>query len=232
MPRNSAKRRAPSGGGGFAMAPPPRGNDGWRGLNSPLPEGGGRGLLAAVATSGDRGGMAEATNWPDDIFRVFRATDIKQVAYVPDAGHTRLINLCRDDNVIRAIGLTTEEEGVALLAGAWLGGQRGALLMQSSGVGNCINMLSLITQCRFPLLTLVTMRGQWGEFNPWQVPMGQNSGEQLRLAGTLVYPVDEASRMAETVEQAARLAFEGGISVAVLISQRIIGSKTFGKSEQ
>jgi sulfopyruvate decarboxylase alpha subunit len=176
--------------------------------------------------------MAQASEWPDDIFRVLRAADIRQVAYVPDAGHTRLINLCRDDNVIRAVGLTTEEEGVALLAGAWLGGQRGALLMQSSGVGNCINMLSLITQCRFPLLTLVTMRGQWGEFNPWQVPMGQNSGEQLRLAGTLVYPVDDAARMGETVEQAARLAFEGGISVAVLISQRINGSKTFGKSEQ
>jgi sulfopyruvate decarboxylase alpha subunit len=176
--------------------------------------------------------MAQASEWPDDIFRVLRAADIRQVAYVPDAGHTRLINLCRADNVIRAVGLTTEEEGVALLAGAWLGGQRGALLMQSSGVGNCINMLSLITQCRFPLLTLVTMRGQWGEFNPWQVPMGQNSGEQLRLAGTLVYPVDEVARMGETVEQAARLAFEGGISVAVLISQRIIGSKTFGKSEQ
>ena len=173
--------------------------------------------------------MAQATEWPDDIFRVFRAADIRQIAYVPDAGHTRLINLCRDDNAIRAIGLTTEEEGVALLAGAWLGGQRGALLMQSSGVGNCINMLSLITQCRFPLLSLVTMRGQWGEFNPWQVPMGQNTGETLRLAGTLVYPVDEAQRIGETVEQAARLAFEGGISVAVLISQRVIGSKTFGK---
>jgi sulfopyruvate decarboxylase alpha subunit len=176
--------------------------------------------------------MSEAAKWPDDIFRVLRAADIKQVAYVPDAGHTRLIDLCREDNVIRAVGLTTEEEGVAFLAGAWLGGQRGALLMQSSGVGNCINMLSLITQCRFPLLTLVTMRGQWGEFNPWQIPMGQNSGEQLRLAGTLVHPVDEAARVGETVEQAARLAFEGGISVAVLIAQRIIGSKTFGTSEQ
>jgi len=176
--------------------------------------------------------MTEPVHWPDDIFRVFRAADIRQVAYVPDAGHTRLINLCREDNVIRAIGLTTEEEGVALLAGAWLGGQRGALLMQSSGVGNCINMLSLITQCRFPLLSLVTMRGQWGEFNPWQVPMGQNTGETLRLAGTLVYPVDEAARIGETVEQAARLAFEGGISVAVLIAQRVIGSKTFGKSER
>jgi len=175
--------------------------------------------------------MAEPVNWPDDVFRVLKEAGIRQVAYVPDAGHTRLINLCRADNAIRAIGLTTEEEGVALLAGAWLGGQRGVLLMQSSGVGNCINMLSLITQCRFPLLSIVTMRGQWGEFNPWQVPMGQNTGETLRLAGTLVYPVDEAARVAETVEQAARLAFEGGISVAVLIAQRVIGSKTFGKTD-
>ena len=171
--------------------------------------------------------MSEATTWPDDIFRVLRAADIRQVAYVPDAGHTRLINLCRADKFIRAVGLTTEEEGVALLAGAWLGGQRGALLMQSSGVGNCINMLSLITQCRFPLLSIVTMRGQWGEFNPWQVPMGQNTGETLRLAGTLVYPVEDAARIAETVEAAARLAFEGGVSAAVLIAQRIIGTKTF-----
>src|SRR5260221_1946365 len=178
------------------------------------------------------GGMTEPVNWPDDIFRVLKEAGTRQVAYVPDAGHTRLINLCRADNGIRAIGLTTEEEGVALLAGAWLGGQRGVLLMQSSGVGNCINMLSLITQCRFPLLSIVTMRGQWGEFNPWQVPMGQNTGETLRLAGTLVYPVDEAARVGETVEQAARLAFEGGISVAVLIAQRVIGSTTLWESEQ
>ena len=133
--------------------------------------------------------MTETASWPDDIFRVLRAMSIQQVAYVPDAGHTRLIELCRGDNAIRAVGLTTEEDGVALLAGAWLGGQRGALLMQSSGIGNCINMLSLITQCRFPLLSIVTMRGQWGEFNPWQIPMGQHGGEHLSLAGTTVYPV-------------------------------------------
>src|SRR5260221_8594524 len=126
-------------------------------------------------------------DWRDEIFAALKRAEIRQVGYVPDAGHARLIELCRDDPAIRAVPLTTEEEGVALLAGAWLGGQRGALLMQSSGVGNCINMLSLISQCRFPLLSIVTMRGQWGEFNPWQVPMGQNGGETLRLAGTLVY---------------------------------------------
>jgi sulfopyruvate decarboxylase alpha subunit len=172
--------------------------------------------------------MTDHPDWPDDIFRVLKQSNIRQVAYVPDAGHTRLINLCRGDNAIRAVGLTTEEDGVAVLAGAWLGGQRGALLMQSSGIGNCINMLSLVTQCRFPLLSLVTMRGQWGEFNPWQIPMGQNGGEQLRVAGTLVYKVDDPAEIADTVAAAARLAFEGGVSVAVLIGQKIIGSKTFG----
>jgi len=162
---------------------------------------------------------------------VFRQAGIRQIAYVPDAGLTRLIALCRAEAAMRAIVLTTEEEGVALLAGAWLGGARGALLMQSSGIGNCINMLSLTTQCRFPLLSIVTMRGQWGEFNPWQVPMGQNGGAILRLAGTQIYPVEDASRIGETVEAAARLAFEGGISVAVLIGQRIIGTKTFGAAK-
>lgn len=61
--------------------------------------------------------------------------------------------------------LTTEEEGIGILAGAWLGGERGVLLMQSSGVGNCINTLSLSKVCGFPLLIIVTMRGEWGELN-------------------------------------------------------------------
>src|SRR5258708_28050944 len=100
--------------------------------------------------------MPESVQWPDDIFRVFRAADIRQVAYVPDAGHTRLINLCREDNVIRAIGLTTDEEGVALLAGVWLGGQRGPLLMQISGVSNCFTMLMMITKSPFQPLSLMT----------------------------------------------------------------------------
>jgi sulfopyruvate decarboxylase alpha subunit len=173
--------------------------------------------------------MTAAASWPDDIFRVLLDMDVKQVAYVPDAGHTQLIELCRGSNALTAVSLTTEEEGIASLAGAWLGGQRGVLLMQSSGIGNCINMLSLARACRFPLLILVTMRGQWGEFNPWQVPMGRISADVLGLAGVVVYPVDETDRIAVTVAAAARTAFEGPGSSAVLISQRIVGAKTFGK---
>ncbi len=168
-----------------------------------------------------------AQAWPDQIFDVLRRYDVAQLGYVPDAGHTRLIERCVESNEVRAVTLTTEEEGVAMLAGAWLGGARGALLMQSSGVGNCINMLSLTKTCRFPLLMLVTMRGQWGEFNPWQVPMGQITDKVLRLAGVLTFPVDAAGAVAETVEAAARMAFEGPAATAVLLSQRLIGAKTF-----
>ena len=168
-----------------------------------------------------------ATAWPDQIFDVLRRYDVAQVGYVPDAGHTRLIERCVESNEVRAVTLTTEEEGVAMLAGAWLGDVRGTLLMQSSGVGNCINMLSLTKTCRFPLLMLVTMRGQWGEFNPWQVPMGQITEEVLQLAGVLTFPVDDAGAVAETVEAAARMAFEGPAATAVLLSQRLIGAKTF-----
>ena len=99
-----------------------------------------------------------SSDWREQIFAALKSADIRQIGYVPDAGHSRLIELCVADAAIRAVSLTTEEEGIALAAGAWLGGHRCALLMQSSGVGNCINMLSLAKACRFPLVLLVTGR--------------------------------------------------------------------------
>ncbi len=167
--------------------------------------------------------------WPDEIFAVLKESGIRQVAYVPDAGHTRLIDRCLADKAIRSVPLTTEEEGVALLLGAWAGGDKGALLMQSSGVGNCINMLSVAQECRYPFLMLVTMRGQWGEFNPWQIPMGQGARAALENAGVIVLEADEAARAAETTHAAAALAFGSYRPVAVLISQRIIGFKNWKK---
>jgi sulfopyruvate decarboxylase TPP-binding subunit len=125
------------------------------------------------------------------------------------------------------VPLTTEEEGVAMLAGAWLAGDRGVLLMQSSGSGNCINMLGMIIECRFPLLMLITMRGQWGEFNPWQLPMAQATLPALNAIGAVVQAVEDADRVEEHVSAAARLAFNTCRPVAVLISQRIVGAKQF-----
>jgi len=173
--------------------------------------------------------MENQTGWPDQLFDVIKAAEIKQVGYVPDAGHARLIERCKADNDIRDVVLSTEEEGIALAAGAWLGGQRSALLMQSSGVGNCINMLSLIQACRFPFLTIITMRGEWAEFNPWQVPMSQAVEPSLAACGVKVYRVDDPDEVAETVEAAADLAFNSDLSVAVLLSQKMIGRKKWVK---
>ena len=167
--------------------------------------------------------------WPLEIYKVLKEAGVRQVAYVPDAGHAQLIKACDADKEMKAVCLTTEEEGVAMLAGAWLGGDRGALLMQSSGAGNCINMLGMVAECRFPLLMILTMRGHWGEFNPWRVPMSQATVPALNAIGVAVQTVNQPGEAAETVAAAARLAFSTGRAVAVLISQRVIGFKTFGK---
>jgi len=114
-----------------------------------------------------------------------------------------------------------------VVAGAWLGGERGALLMQSSGVGNCINMFSLAVTCRFPLPLFVTMRGQWHEFNPWQFPMGQTAESQLNTAGlqtlTAAAPDDVGPLAAATLDQA----YTGGGMSALLLHQRLMPVKTF-----
>jgi sulfopyruvate decarboxylase alpha subunit len=158
---------------------------------------------------------------------VLRNHGVAQVSYVPDAGLSDLIGRCQADPDITLVPLSTEEEGIALAAGAWLGGQRSAVLMQSSGVGNCVNMLSLWRSCRVPALVLVTMRGQFGEANPWQVPMGQITPEVLRLCGLVTFEVDETERITETVDAAATMVFTGGLACAVTVGQRAIGAKAF-----
>jgi sulfopyruvate decarboxylase alpha subunit len=167
--------------------------------------------------------------WPDRIFVAFKRAGIRQVGYVPDAGHARLIELCHDDPDIRAIALTTEEEGIALAAGAWLGGERAALLMQSSGVGNCVNMLSLMKSCEFPLLMLVTMRGEWEEFNPWQVPMGSIVEPVLGLCDVVVSRATRPDEVEGLVDAAVQHAFGDDARAAILLSQQLIGRKQWTK---
>ena len=170
-----------------------------------------------------------ARPWARDIYATFKRLKIAQVAYVPDAGHTQLINDCEAVKDMKVVSLTTEQEGVAMRAGGWLGGDRGALLMQSSGAGNCMNMLSLAPEARFPLLMLVTMRGEWGEFNPWQIAMGQGTQKLLEDAGCIVQRVDRAEEVGEVIFAAGTMAFSTNRPIAVLIGQRIVGFKDWSK---
>ena len=170
-------------------------------------------------------GIGAVPAWPAELHRLLKTAGIAQMSYVPDAGHSRLIELFGADLDVVSNVLTTEEEGIAIAAGAWLGGQRSVPLMQSSGVGNCVNMLSLPATGRFPLLMLVRMRGEWAEFNPWQVPMSRATEPALQAIGVRILHVDTPPDLIETVEAAAALAYEADQQIAVLMSQRLLGRK-------
>ena len=174
-----------------------------------------------------RGEPKAGAAWPAEIYRVLREFDVTQLAYVPDAGHKVLIDLSLADPQVHSVALTTEEEGIGLLAGAHLGGGRGVLLMQSSGVGNCVNFLSLVRGGQFPFLTLVSMRGDFGEGNPWQMPMGRAVEPVLEAMGVMCIRVDDAREAATTVRAAATMVFQAGQAVAVLLTQKLIGAKPF-----
>ena len=171
--------------------------------------------------------MATARHWSDEVFALLRRYRADLVSYVPDAGHAKLIDQCRADIATRVVPLTTEEEGVALATGAWLGGTRHVMLMQSSGVGNCVNMFALLKTCQVPFLTLVTMRGDFGEFHPWQMPMGQGTPGALGLMDFVVLRADTAKDVAPTVEAGLKFAFNSYNRVAVLLGQRLLGAKDF-----
>ena len=170
---------------------------------------------------------ASKAPWQHDLYDLLRRHGITQFCYVPDAGHAVLIDRSLADPDAYSVALTTEEEGVALAAGADLGGARAVLLMQSSGVGNCINMLSLIKGGRFPFLTLVSMRGDFGEGNPWQFPMGQATQPVLEAMGVICVRVEEPREVIPTTTAALTMVFKSGQSVAVLLTQRLIGAKPF-----
>lgn len=165
--------------------------------------------------------------WPDELYGLLRRHEVTQFAYVPDAGHKTLIDRSLADPEVRSIALTTEEEGVAMLAGADLGGGRGVLLMQSSGTGNCVNILSMIKGGRFPFLTLISMRGDFGEGNPWQMPMGQAVRPVLEAMGIICLDVDTPEDVLPIVDAALTMTFKSGNAVAVLLTQKLIGAKAF-----
>jgi sulfopyruvate decarboxylase alpha subunit len=164
-------------------------------------------------------------NWQGLVFPTLKACNIKHIAYVPDAGHTVAINAAIEDIKTTSVMLTTEEEGLGYLAGAWLGGERGALLLQSSGIGNCINTLALQSCGRFPLLMIITMRGDWAEFNPWQNPMGQATEAILKHMGVITWRADKAEDVEKLIRGAATMAFDGDSACAVILGQQLIGEK-------
>jgi sulfopyruvate decarboxylase alpha subunit len=174
----------------------------------------------------------QPADWPAAVHRTIVDEGVRLVAYVPDAGLKRLIQLVHDDASLMPVPLTTEEEGVGLAMGAWLGGKKCIVLLQSSGVGNLVNALGAIREGGFPFFMLVSMRGEEGEFNPWQVPMGGAAPSVLREMGVDVRRVGEAAQAAPAVSAALGDAFGMDRAVGVLLSQSLIGIKSFQEQRE
>ena len=167
--------------------------------------------------------------WSDQVYSHIKQAGISLITTVPDAGLTRLLNMCSGDGAIRVVTLSTEEEGVGMAYGAWLGGTRSLLCLQSSGTGNIINGLALPAYTQSPCLMLVTMRGQEGEGNPAQFPMGQAVKAVFEAMGVTCLEAMTKEDVVTFFKQAADMAFNDGKAVAVLIAQQVIGVKSFSK---
>lgn len=173
--------------------------------------------------------MSEAQNedWSKQLFDDLVAADVTLFPYVPDAGNKRLIEHAEAHEGTRPVLLTTEEEGVAICAGADLAGKRAVVCMQSSGVGNIPNFLTFSKAGRFPILLMVSMRGDYGEQNPWQYPMGQATEPILSAMGVLIYRVESRADLGPATQAAVSSVFKSGNSAAIVLSQRFLGAKPF-----
>jgi len=169
----------------------------------------------------------QSDDWSKQMFDDFIAAGITLFPYVPDAGNKGLINHVEAHNDARSILLTTEEEGIALCAGADLAGKRAVMCMQSSGVGNIPNFLTFAKGGRFPLLMMISMRGDFGEQNPWQYPMGQAVVPILKAMGVLLFTVDHRDDLASAITAALSSTFKVGNASAIILSQRFLGAKQF-----
>jgi sulfopyruvate decarboxylase subunit alpha len=108
------------------------------------------------------------------VYQGMKRAGINLVTSVPCVNLQELLALVGGDPDIIHLPVTREEEGVGICAGAWMGGLRPALLMQNSGLGNCINALaSLDMLYGIPLLMIISHRGGVGEPIVGQVPMGR-----------------------------------------------------------
>ena len=166
------------------------------------------------------------TAWPQLIIEQLKAYNVRFISYVPDACGEHILRAAREDSFFDILPLAREEEGVGVVTGQYLAGERGAILMPTSGVGNSINAFaSLAIPYQIPMPVFIGWRGALGEFNAAQVPMGQ---ELVPILESLNIPHFILSRPEEVevrVSGALKLAFVLEQPVAVLISMELAGWK-------
>lgn len=165
-------------------------------------------------------------SWETAVTSALRASDVRVVTYLPDSVIANLIETTEEDDAFSSFRVAREEEAVSVLAGAWLGGECGALICQSSGLTNCFNALGSHSIANgLPFVGLVTRRGDIGEHNFSQVPGGYNMSRLLDDVGVRNRSLDAGDPIEETVERAVDTARSTGQPYVLLLERNLTGEK-------
>ena len=169
--------------------------------------------------------MADAS-WSKHVADVLRRNDIRLFATVPDYIVSQVLEHLWADPTCTVVTATREEEALGILSGAWLGGRRGALLMQNSGLGNSVNALaSLCVASQIPIVLVISHRGDLGEFNPAQVPMGQATAPVLDALGIRHIRPASVADLETQGDGLIKLGYTRSLPVAIVLPPELTGGK-------
>lgn len=165
-------------------------------------------------------------SWPDLIVQCLKTHEVRFVSYVPDVIVHQVLECMEREPSFRVIPTTREEEAIGIASGAYLGNGRGAVFMQSSGFGNCLNALgSLNLTYRIPVALFISARGRLGEFNLAQVPLGRAVTPILEALGIQHFHLTAEADVLRVVDGGLRLCFAARIPVALVLSPLLTGGK-------
>lgn len=163
------------------------------------------------------------SSWAAGVCAGVHAAGSRHVVYVPDNPLSHVFRVFRDryPDVFTLVA-TREEEAFGIAAGLYLGGARPTVMLQSSGLGNSLNALtSLLLPYQIPVLTVISMRGDAGEWNAAQVPMGRAVGEILDAIGVPRQTVGDADAAAGVVQRVGSTAFGTRMMGACLLPRSV-----------
>ncbi len=165
-------------------------------------------------------------SWEEQLYQGLKGNGIRLICYVPDIVLSGLIDLVEKDEDFQVVPLTREEEGVGILSGGYLGGMKGALLFQSSGLGNSVNALTTLNlPQQIPFLMVISPRGDVGEINPFQAPMGRILERLLDLLTIQHVTLRREEEVRPMVDRACRSAFRNNLPMALITARELTGGK-------
>jgi len=162
--------------------------------------------------------------WADSFLQTLKANDVRLVSYVPDNVLTPLIAGAAADNYFISVGATREDEAVGTVAGAYMGGLRGVVLMQTSGFALIANALaSLIVPYQIPAILVVSERGTLGEFNVGQVMVSRTMRPTLDALAMTHHTLTDEATMPLIVDKSIKQAFTTQSPVVFILSPLLTG---------